>query len=149
MYKILLITLLTLSTVQTAGAMVDKKGVGIIIGEPTGISGKLWTSDLTAVDGALSWSFREKGYVHIHTDYLYHRFDLFEVTEGRMPFYYGIGGRIIFKDKSEAGIRVPFGVSYIMEGDHFGFFVEIVPILDLIPSTDIDFSGGLGARYYF
>jgi hypothetical protein len=28
-------------------------------------------------------------------------------------------------------------------------FVELVPILNLAPSTDFDFNGGIGARYWF
>ncbi len=32
-------------------------GLGIILGEPTGVSGKLWTSSENAFDFAAAWSF--------------------------------------------------------------------------------------------
>ena len=43
---------------QTTG-----KGIGIVIGEPTGISGKMWMNRDIAVSGAAAWSFSREEYI--------------------------------------------------------------------------------------
>jgi hypothetical protein len=124
-------------------------GLGIIIGEPTGVSAKYWTHSNGAFDGAAAWSFIDEGAFHIHVDYLLHNFDLIKVSEGRLPFYYGIGGRIKASDDARLGVRVPLGLAYLLERAPVDIFLEIVPILDLAPKTDFKINAAIGARYYF
>jgi hypothetical protein len=124
-------------------------GVGIIIGEPTGFSFKHWTSSTTAFDAAIAWSFINEGAFHIHADYLLHSFRLIDVPEGKLPFYYGIGGRLKTSDKTRLGVRVPLGLAYLFQTAPVDIFLEVVPILDFIPKTDFRINAALGARYYF
>jgi hypothetical protein len=64
--------------------------------------------------------------------------------------YFGIGGRIIFQSNdTNLGIRVPVGLDYLFSSAPVDIFLEVVPILDLTPSTDLDFGGGIGVRYWF
>jgi len=127
-------------------------GLGIILGEPTGISGKLWTSGKSAIDGAVAWSTDRNASLHLHADYLVHNFPLITVEKGRLPLYYGIGGRIKFaeNDKDDfIGVRIPVGIEYLFETAPVDIFFEIVPILDLAPDTDFDLNAAIGARYFF
>ena len=124
-------------------------GLGIIIGEPTGFSFKHWTSSTTAFDAAMAWSFINEGAFHIHVDYLLHSFRLIDVPEGKLPFYYGIGGRLKTSDKTRLGVRVPLGLAYLFQTAPIDIFLEVVPILDFIPKTDFRINAALGARYYF
>lgn len=124
-------------------------GLGIILGEPTGISAKYWVQGNHALDAGLAWSFGPNSRFHLHTDYLIHRFDLIQVDSGRLPFYYGIGGRIDLGQSGKIGVRIPVGLSYYLPNDPFEFFFEIVPILDIAPKTDFSGNGGIGVRYYF
>lgn len=124
-------------------------GLGIIIGEPTGFSFKHWTSSTTAFDAAIAWSFINEGAFHIHADYLLHSFRLIDVPEGKLPFYYGIGGRLKTSDKTRLGVRVPLGLAYLFQTAPIDIFLEVVPILDFIPKTDFRINAALGARYYF
>ncbi len=124
-------------------------GLGIILGEPTGVSFKYWTGDNSAFDGAAAWSFIDGGAFHIHADYILHTFNLIHVSTGRLPLYYGIGGRIKLHDKSRIGVRVPFGLVYIFDNTPVDVFFEIVPILDLAPKTDFKINAAIGGRYYF
>ena len=124
-------------------------GVGIILGEPTGFSAKHWLSPTTAIDGAIAWSFIDGGAFHIHADYLLHSFRLINVPEGKLPFYYGIGGRLKTSDDTQLGVRVPLGLAYLFQTAPVDIFLEIVPILDFIPETDFRINAALGARYYF
>lgn len=124
-------------------------GLGIIIGEPTGLSGKLWTGNHTAIDGALAWSFGKKDALHIHGDLLVHNFKLIKVSEGKLPVYYGIGGRIKLEHESKIGIRIPIGLNYQFQNAPLDLFLEIVPILELIPATDFNMNGAIGIRFFF
>jgi len=128
----------------------DKKiGAGIIAGEPTGLSFKYWLSEKTALDAAFAWSFVDENAFQIHADYLIHNFTLISVPEGKLPFYFGIGGRIKFSNDASLGVRVPVGLAYIFKDAPIDIFLEVVPILDLLPKTDFDISAAIGGRYFF
>jgi hypothetical protein len=124
-------------------------GLGVILGEPTGISSKLWTGHGTAIDGAVAWSFDKESSMHVHGDFLLHKLRLSDVDKGELLPYYGIGGRIKFEDDSKVGVRFPLGIDYLFDRSPFDFFLEIVPILDLAPSTDFSLNGAIGFRYFF
>ena len=124
-------------------------GLGIVVGEPTGVSLKTWTGSRTALDFAVAWSFGRKDALHIHVDYLFHNFSLFDVEKGDLVLYYGIGGRVKAVEKTRVGVRIPIGISYLFEKDPIEIFFELGPILDLAPSTDFTMTGGIGIRYFF
>ena len=131
-------------------------GLGIMFGEPTGISFKGWISERSAIDGGLGWSYVNHGSVHIHVDYLYHFYNVIE--NPRIPLYIGVGGRIKLRNNNEdngnnsdmrIGVRIPFGIAYQFTEVPVDVFLEIAPILDLNPSTEGSVNGALGVRYYF
>lgn len=126
-------------------------GLGVIFGEPTGLSAKLWTTEITAIDLGVAWSFSNDGQFHIFGDYLFHHFGLFDVSKGSLPVYIGLGGRVLFREdkKDIIGVRLPIGIEYYFEDWPLAVFGEVVPILDLTPDTDGDISGGIGVRFYF
>ena len=124
-------------------------GLGIILGEPTGLSAKLWTSSSNAFDFAAAWSFKGEGNMLLQADYVWHSFRLIHVLSGKLPLYYGIGGRVILSDDPLLGVRIPLGLNYQFADAPIDIFLEIVPILDLIPATDFDLGGGLGVRFWF
>lgn len=124
-------------------------GLGIILGEPTGISGKVWTGYNSAFDFAGAWSFKDDAALHLHADLLFHNFRIIPVTDGKLPIYYGIGARVKMQDDPKVGARIPVGIAYLFEGAPLDIFLEIVPIMDIIPETDFDFNGAIGIRYFF
>jgi len=124
-------------------------GVGLIVGEPTGISGKYWTGSTTAFDAGLAWSFIDENAFQIHADYIFHNMRLITIPDGKLPFYYGIGARLKTATDVQLGVRVPLGLAYLFQNAPIDIFIEVVPILDLIPKTDFQISVALGARYYF
>lgn len=138
----------------------ERFGIGIIAGEPTGLSMKLWAWENSAIDFAFAWSFAGEDAIHIHSDYLFHNFSLLKVPEGKLPFYYGIGVRVKLieekdnnknKDKNDTkiGARIPLGLAYIFANQPIDIFAEIVPIVDLVPDTDLGLNAAIGARYFF
>ncbi len=124
-------------------------GAGIIVGEPTGLSFKYWTGESTAFDGAVAWSFGKEDALHLHADMLFHNPDLIKVSQGSLPVYYGIGARIRLEEKSKLGVRIPVGIAYQFAKAPFDVFLEIVPLLDLVPATDFGLNAAIGVRYYF
>lgn len=126
-------------------------GLGIIVGEPTGVSAKLFMSQTTALQGAVAWSVGGEDAFHVQVDYVMHNYGLIPVEEGRLPLYYGIGGRVRIREHHDdnVGVRIPVGLSYEFANAPFDVFGELVPLLDLTPDTDFDIEGGLGVRFYF
>lgn len=119
--------------------------LGVILGEPTGISVQVWQSGTTAIDGAIAWSLGRNDKIHIHADYLWH--DPLSVDKGSLTFYYGIGARAILADDARFGARIPIGLQYIIPDKPISMFVEVAPVFDLVPATDFDVNGGIGVRY--
>ena len=141
---------------QTGGAAEEKRAVGIILGSPTGLSVKWWTKPSVAWDGAVGWDVGGDGFFYLHADYLLHNRDVVRkmdleaaVTEGELLFYYGLGGRLEAGDNSRLGGRLPLGLEYFFADVPLQGFIEIVPLLDLLPKTAFRFQGGIGIRYLF
>jgi hypothetical protein len=152
MKKLLLTIIIIVCFSGLAKSQQSGLGLGIMFGEPTGISFKGWISERSAIDGGLGWSFVNEGTIHIHADYLYHFYNVFETP--RLPLYLGIGGRIKMKNTehntdTRVGIRIPFGISYQFEEVPVDVFLEIAPVLDLNPSTRGSVNGAVGVRFYF
>lgn len=121
-------------------------GVGVMIGEPSGISIKKWFKNRTAVDIGAAWSLAQNESLHIHSNLLLH--NAFSNTPN-LSFYYGIGGRVIFADTPKLGARFPLGLTYLFDNIPFDLFVEAAPILDISPDVNLSGNGGFGFRYYF
>ena len=130
-------------------------GVGIIIGEPTGLSGKLWWSDNTAFDAGLAWSFADETEISLHGDLLLHNWELLRRAFGitgdttDMPLYYGFGARLKAGDNTRLGIRFPIGAALVFPNYPIDFFVEIAPIMDVVPDTEIRGNASIGFRFWF
>lgn len=112
---------------------------------------KLWTGGSTAVQGAVAWSFTEHTNLHLHADYIWHRWNVIKVEKGSLPLYFGVGGRLRLRDEVDdtLGVRFPVGLAYEFADAPFDLFLELVPVLDLTPSSEFDLNAALGGRYYF
>jgi hypothetical protein len=132
-------------------------GMGLILGEPTGLSAKAWTSTDNAFDFAVAWSFNNyhhndnhnDGSLLLQADYVWHFFNAISVSSGKLPIYVGIGARVVLADDPSFGVRIPVGIDYLFADAPIDIFLELVPIMDLSPETDFGIGGGLGIRYWF
>jgi hypothetical protein len=125
-------------------------GLGIIVGQPTGISAKYWTTGSTAFDFGLGYSLQKRGRMHFHADYLFHSKNVFNSAEN-ISLYYGPGARLMSVENANArlGIRFDVGIVWIPRNSPIDVFVEIAPSLDIIPETFFFVNGGIGVRYFF
>lgn len=142
----LTISVQNISQAQSA----DKNlGIGIMIGEPTGLTIKSWTGGNNAFDLGAAWSLGRYEAFYLHTNYLWHNYGVFNPDSGSLPLYYGIGGRIVFDDNdARLGARIPVGINYLFEEAPVGIYLEAAPILDIAPATDFNVDGTIGVRFY-
>ena len=149
-----LIFALFISIAATAAQATE---IGFMIGSQAGLSAKfgLAQSD-RAVDLGVSYHFSSDSSISIHADYLIENARTFPMRNAN-PFnlYYGIGGRLENIDngkdsgKTRLGVRAPIGLDYKMNKPDLTFFGEIAAVLDLTPTSYVDFTVGLGARFRF
>ena len=139
-------------------------GLGIIVGQPTGLSLKYFLDTRHALDAAANigpWD--DRGYVH--GDYVFH----FPLTlgghfRGGPPhvwfFTIGIGGKVVVFDHhhhdanyhdraGDIAVRVPFGFVWHPGGVPIDVFAEAAPCIYVIPDLRPEVDVGLGVRYYF
>lgn len=140
------------STTEAYDAPHGRFGIGVVLGEPTGISGKFWISNSGAIDALLGWQFTYNWMV-AQSGYLHH-FQIRGVSKGSLAAYIGAGG-ILFADFSNDPLqsrvsfaaRVPLGLEYIY--NPISFYAEVEPLVLLYPEPDFGFGGGIGFRFYF
>ena len=111
-------------------------------------------SEHTAVDMAAAWAFRStrrqvKSEIQFHANYLSHNFELFPVRKGKLPLYYGIGGRVNLGYDTRLSAPIPVGLNYLFHNAPLDIFWEIVPMLDLIPATEFNLDAAVGMRFWF
>lgn len=134
------------------------QGYGVMVGNPTGLSAKFWTTNRWAIDGAVGIARSE---FDLHATVLYHHYNWVEQTgsfgkifkgltaRGELPFYFGAGPRLLFEDDKEFGIRLPVGLSFLPHDSRLETFIEIAPVVRF--TQDFGFNGdyAIGIRYYF
>jgi len=150
-------------------------GVGAVVGDPTGLSGKIWVGQTNAVDlgvGFYGYGFRggcftdrdgrtvcdrRYGYgsTSVHADYLWES----KIVEGhgaQLDWHLGGGARTLFasgacaRDCWDLGARAPVGLDLTFQQPTFlEVFLELAPAFYVVPVAFFSFEGALGARGYF
>lgn len=142
--KIVAVGLLLIILVLPVTAFADQ-GIGIVLGEPTGLSYK--TGDLVI---GLGWSFTANdSRIDATADWWLINDHLIEMFD----WYLGAGIKLGLNlnndnDIFNIGLRVPIGIQW-WPVEQLEVFLEIAPGILLVPSTDPDIGAGLGLRYHF
>lgn len=133
-------------------------GIGLILGEPTGISAKLYLKDDQAIQAAAGFAFVGGG-LHVHLDYVFHPFILQSKESFVLPFYFGPGIRVIDyrngRDTSfiAVGLRAVAGLLFDFKNVPLDAFVEVGGVLEYGFAEDegagIALNAAAGVRYYF
>jgi len=146
---------LMLSTAQAQDTSADRSlGIGAQVTNPAGIALKGWISDKSAIASVISFNLIENASsFYFHGDYLVHkRYDTPGWDVGFLSYYYGVGGRFIWRDagidNNFFGIRLPGGLNFTFTDVPFDFYVEMAPVFEVTPDFNFGFSGGIGFRYY-
>jgi hypothetical protein len=135
-------------------------GLGLIAGEPTGVSAKYYLGNDTAIDFALGPAFIGSG-IQVHSDFLWHPFVIDRKESFVLPFYFGAGVRVLRHDSGgdddedhvRIGLRVPAGILFDFTEIPLDVFAEFAGVADYHTAGKSDFgldiNLGVGARYYF
>ena len=138
------------SNAATMAGYNQKFGFGVILGEPTGLTGKYFSNPESAVDMGLAYSFSD--YLLMYADKLWHFPETFNQKKddfvNRLSPYMGVGAGVFLGKSSLFDVRVPFGLSWLPIKPTIEIFLELVPALRLAPSTALDFGGGIGVRIF-
>ena len=140
-------------------AWANQLGLGFMLFGPTGVSANYRLAPDRSLDAALAWSLNDGDQnFYLHADHLWRNLRPLRLEQVVFKPYWGLGGRLISwntesdkkdKDRSELGLRASLGSSYDFPRTALEAFGEAALVMSLIPSTAVDFSLGLGLRYYF
>jgi len=137
-------------------------GVGIILGEPTGLTIKLWSQPNEAFAFSVANSYL--GNLRLGMDYLWH-FNAF--NSNVVNLYAGPGvaigigdnggwlytndNKTWYKEKDDIGlgVRIVFGMNIVPRNSPLEFFGEMGYMLGFLPGNYSNVEGALGIRYYF
>jgi hypothetical protein len=162
------------STVRTTNAMTEvgygrKFGLGFMVGDPTGLTAKLWVAPTNAIDfGAGFWGYGFDNCAghglpcnhfgdHAGTfnaDYLWQS----NIVRGRaqLDWHIGAGARTIWYsgcagDCFALAARMPVGLDLMFANPAMlELFLELAPTLYVVPQlADLGVEGAFGARLYF
>jgi hypothetical protein len=132
-------------------------GLGIILGEPTGVSARLYVKDDQAIQAAVGSAFLGGGW-QLHADYVFHPFILQQRDSYVLPFYVGPGVRAMdYTNGRESaylalGLRAVAGLLFDFKSVPLDAFIEVAGVLEYQFSGHgghITLNAGAGARYYF
>jgi hypothetical protein len=131
-------------------------GLGLILGEPTGICAKLYLANDRAIDVEAGFTFIVGGF-QLSSDYLFHPAILQDRDSFVMPFYIGPGIRLIDYSAPNnyfaLGLRGVVGLAFDFKQAPIDAFVEAGVVLETGFSKAHEFGAALnasvGARYYF
>lgn len=132
-------------------------GVGIMIGEPTGICGRLYLKDDQAIQAGVGVAFIGSGF-QLHADYAFHPYILQSRETFVLATYVGPGARIVqYADGRNdsyfaLGIRAVGGLLFDFKNPLDAFF-EVAGVFEYGFADDagfgLAFNAGAGLRYYF
>jgi hypothetical protein len=133
-------------------------GVGIVIGEPMGICGRLYLQDDQAIQAAVGVGFIGGG-LQLHADYAFHPYILQSRETFVLATYVGPGARVVqYNDGTRGesyfalGVRAVGGLLFDFKNPLDAFF-EVAGVLEYGfadgEGTGVSFNAGAGVRYYF
>ncbi len=128
-------------------------GLGLELGQPTGLTGKYFLSESNALDFGVGYIYHSYWYgddgLHLYLDYLWHPASLVSARAFELPFFIGVGGRFWDFDYcrrrgecgyggSAFGIRVPLGIAFDFNEVPLDIALNIVPTIDFVSGDYYD-----------
>ena len=146
-------------------------GLGLELGEPTGLNGKVFVSKAGAIDFGVGWIYSHYYYgdgLHVYADYLWHPASLASTSTFELPLYIGAGlrfwdfhycdQRICDYGGTAIGLRLPVGIAFDFNNVPLDLFFQVVPVVDLVNGDYYNRYGdrahlgvdlSLGLRFWF
>lgn len=129
--------------------------VGVVIGDPTGFSGRLGLDNNHSLAAAIAYTSGYYEGLYLHVSYLWDNARQFRTSVNPLELYYGLGLRVItiqrgrYDGDTAIGPRAPIGLLYNFNNPNIEVFGELSLALDFAPRSDVDLDAGVGARVRF
>jgi len=125
-------------------------GAGIYAGVPTGLRLKINLNNANSVTATVAYDV-PGSMLYSSIDYFYNFHYTAQDSDYQIPFflYTGPGFRIKTNNDVHAGVKFNIGAGFMFSDIPVEFFMEVSPILDLMPATDFDMNAGIGFVFYF
>lgn len=137
-----------LCTLFSLGCRGGPQAVGLILGDPTGLSYRQETSGGEAIAAAVDLAHIGEG-LSLHVDWIRHEPSL---RSGALEFYWGLGGDLSIRGGpgSDVGLafRIPLGLDIEFERRVAHLFLQLVPKVPL-PNLDVKLDAAIGLRFAF
>jgi hypothetical protein len=149
MRKLVIATLVVLGLTGTARS--ESIGIGVFLGQPTGLDIKIGLQGRSALDIVLGATrFDEPRASYGHLQYLV----LLGVARGQsvnVPFRIGVGVAFagVTEDATAVLARLPLQLGLRFRRTPLEIYGEIAFVVQLIDDVDTDIDGGIGLRVYF
>jgi hypothetical protein len=129
-------------------------GVGGQLGDPSGVTLKIYNAGAPSYDVLGAWSsVNEFFFLNAHA--LFEEPISADNLDQPLEWYVGPGGFVgtfdnggPFGGEAVIGVSGTIGLQMVL-ADHFEIYLQATPRFALIPETEGDIGGGLGLRYYF
>jgi hypothetical protein len=146
------VLLLLLLTAPSHAQEARTFGLGVILGDPTGVSAKGFLSADHAIDGAVGLGLIGGQDLIVQADFLW----LFQVqrwSSATLDLHLGVGPKLGIKGKGDdeirIGARAPFGLSVMFLEAPFDVFAEVAAGLWVVKDVKLDVDVAIGGRYWF
>jgi hypothetical protein len=148
-YRNIIVTLLIFVSLASYSQIGDIK-LGIILGNPTGITAQYRTGSRTAVNASLGRQIAASNYLLLSADFLVHLWS-FDSEGDQIRVYAGGGMSMGFLSDLSISFRIPVGAGYYFSTLPLEMFAEIVPTLQVFGEGNFRFwpGGYLGVRWIF
>jgi len=156
--RFVLVTLVLFLSIQTweLSAQSHDWGIGLRLGDPTGVTAKKYLGSSNALELALGSDYGGNG-LEFMAHYLFH----FPISNAPgLDWYYGFGVQIEDDhlddrdrrrdSQTEFGADGVIGLEYTFAGERLSAFVDGILFLELVDDPfDLELDAGIGLRYNF
>ncbi len=132
-------------------------GLGVVIGDPTGVSAKIRLTPSSALDAALGAG--DGADLHLHLDWLFVGAPFVRESNVSIAWFAGVGGalevdddegRFDDDDDTELEARAPLGITMRFDSvPPLELFAEIALAVEVVDDVDTEVDGGIGVRWFF
>jgi len=130
-------------------------GLGVAIGAPSGVTGRLWFGDWSALQFTAGGNLGVPNSLSVSADYTI-VFRPFKVTDNAYSVPLHIGGGVNVDVDLETGAtrllmgpRAVFGASLLVPDLPIDFHAELAPTVYFVEFLGWSIDGQIGVRYYF
>jgi hypothetical protein len=131
----------------------DGTSLGLVLGNPNGISARHWLSEEHSIEGAAGWAVSRSRF-QVNGNFLWNQPGAVSIGDQAFDLFYGAGVSLRTKSGSANnevvfGPRVPIGLSHDFANPDIEVFAEAALNIGIIPSSDLYLDANLGVRFYF